>query len=147
MSKAFVQMFTDGACSGNPGPGACCAILIWGNYNKVVRHSYPRTTNNLMELIAVLSGLEVLKRPAEVVVYTDSINVIGWLYGWDTVKKTPDGDKKFKIKKPEIRAVVDAIHKVILDNNLDVTFKHVKGHNGNQLNELANRYAQEGVIS
>lgn len=82
-----VKIYTDGACSGNPGPGGWAAILIYGEYRKEIKGSQPDTTNNQMELLAVIRGLEALTEPCETDVYCDSRYVIdaierGWIENW-----------------------------------------------------------------
>lgn len=83
----IVELFTDGACSGNPGPGGWCCILRYGEYEKMLSGGEAQTTNNRMELTAVLEGLAALNRPCEVRVTTDSKYVAdsvlkGWVYNW-----------------------------------------------------------------
>ena len=83
----IVELFTDGACSGNPGPGGWCCILRYGEYEKMLSGGEAQTTNNRMELTAVLEGLTALNRPCEVRVTTDSKYVAdsvlkGWVYNW-----------------------------------------------------------------
>lgn len=83
----IVELFTDGACSGNPGPGGWCCILRYGEYEKMLSGGEAQTTNNRMELTAVLEGLATLNRPCEVRVTTDSKYVAdsvlkGWVYNW-----------------------------------------------------------------
>ena len=78
-----VRLYTDGACSGNPGPGGWCAILQWRGHERVVSGGEPNTTNNRMELIAIIEGLRALKEPCRVTVSTDSQYVIGVMAkGW-----------------------------------------------------------------
>ena len=94
-----VEIFTDGACSGNPGPGGYGAILMSGKYKKEISGGEPETTNNRMELMAVIVGLRALKRPCTVTLYSDSRYVVdmvreGWLErwkqnGWMRNKKEP----------------------------------------------------------
>ena len=87
MEKEKVTIYTDGACSGNPGPGGWAAVLISGQHKKEISGGERQTTNNRMELIGVISALELLKRPCQVELFTDSqyiVNAInkGWLRGW-----------------------------------------------------------------
>ena len=82
-----VTIYTDGACSGNPGPGGWGAILRYQGHEKEISGGAPETTNNRMELLAVISALELLKEPCQVELYSDSKYVIdtlekGWVYGW-----------------------------------------------------------------
>jgi ribonuclease HI len=84
--QSRVILFTDGACSGNPGPGGWGALLRYGTHEKELSGGEPATTNNRMEMLAVINGLEALKRPAQVQIYTDSQYVMKgmteWLAGW-----------------------------------------------------------------
>lgn len=101
MSQALrsIQLYTDGACSGNPGPGGWAAILKYGNHVKELSGSMPQTTNNRMELFAVISGLGALKERCQVAVYSDSSYVVDafnkkWVdnwqkNGWKTADKKP----------------------------------------------------------
>ena len=83
----IVEIFTDGACSGNPGPGGWGAILRYGTYEKEISGSDKETTNNRMELTAVIEALKLLKEPCEITIYTDSSYVCkafteGWIWNW-----------------------------------------------------------------
>ena len=86
MSEPEVEIFTDGACSGNPGPGGWAAILRMGSRERELSGGEPATTNNRMELMAAIRGLEALKRPCKVRLYTDSNylreGVTKWIHGW-----------------------------------------------------------------
>ncbi len=136
-----VIIYTDGACSGNPGPGGYCAILTYGGFEKVVSGGEADTTNNRMELSAVVFGLRALKEPCEVRVVTDSKYFSdalekGWLYNW--VKK---GWKKADNKPvlntdlwEEILSLLK-IHKVTVD--------WIKGHAGHPMNERCDKIAVE----
>lgn len=120
-----VEMYTDGACSGNPGPGGWCAILRWNGHERVVSGGEPSTTNNRMELTAVIEGLLCLKKPCKVTVYTDSQYVIGLMtQGWK---------RKANLDLLSDLDALCAVH--------DVTFEYVRGHAGHPLNERADRIA------
>ena len=134
-----VEIFTDGACSGNPGPGGWGAILQYGKAEKELSGSEPSTTNNRMELLGVIVALEALKRPCTVEVHSDSQYVVnafnqhwvdGWLKrGWKNAKKEPvkNSDlwkRLLEAKKPH-----------------DVTFVWVKGHAGHPENERCDALA------
>ena len=86
MSEPRVTIYTDGACSGNPGPGGWGALLLFGGARKEMSGGEPQTTNNRMELTAAIMALEALKRPCAVDLWTDSQyvrqGITGWLYGW-----------------------------------------------------------------
>jgi len=126
-----VIVHTDGACSGNPGPGGWAAVLSTGAHRKEIAGRKPHTTNNEMELTAVLEGLRALKLTGlQVAIYTDSLLVIGWLTG------------EYKVKAAHIGELVDAIKTVAEGKFLTIDWFHVKGHSGNAGNERANRLAQ-----
>ena len=130
-----VFLFTDGACSGNPGPGGWGALLRCRGQEKELSGAEPATTNNRMELLAVIVGLEALKQPGmEVLVVSDSKYVIdsveqGWVFDWEkknfAKKKNPDLWKRF--------LVIYRQHKV--------KFQWIRGHNGHPQNELCDRLA------
>jgi len=124
----MVEIFTDGASSGNPGPGGYGVILRSGNHYKELSEGFRKTTNNRMELLAVIKGLEALKAPQAVTIYSDSKYVIDpiekkWIYGW--VQK---GFKDKKNKDLWLRFLeLSKIHQV--------KFVWVRGHNGHPENE------------
>ncbi len=131
----MITIYTDGACSGNPGPGGYGTILLYKNYKKELSQGYRKTTNNRMELLAVIKGLEALKGTGhQVTVYSDSKYVVdavekGWIWKWQT--------KEFKGKKN-----VDLWKLFIpLYKKHQVKFKWVKGHVGNPLNERCDELA------
>ena len=132
---AHVTIYTDGGASGNPGPGGYGALLMYGEHEREMSAGFRLTTNNRMELLAVIVALEALKRPGmEVHIYSDSKYVVdavekGWVMGWERKnfkdKKNPDLWKRF--------LVVYRHHKV--------TFHWVKGHAGNPNNERVDALA------
>jgi len=131
----MITIYTDGACSGNPGPGGYGTILLYKNYKKELSQGYQKTTNNRMELLAVIKGLEALKGTGhQVTVYSDSKYVVdavekGWIWNWQT--------KEFRGKKN-----VDLWKLFIpLYKKHQVKFKWVKGHVGNPLNERCDELA------
>ena len=138
-----VELYTDGACSGNPGAGGWGSILVYKGKEKELSGFCAETTNNRMELTAVIAGLKALKEPCEVDLTTDSKYVadallLGWAKSWQE-----NGWKK-KDKKPALNAdlweellALDATHK------LNITW--VKGHAGHPLNERADALANEGL--
>ena len=139
MSMAEVEIFTDGACSGNPGPGGWGTILRFGARERELSGGDPATTNNRMELMAAISGLETLKRPCKVRLFTDSNyvreGVTKWIHGW---KKNGwrTADKK-PVKNVELWQRLDAArapHKV--------EWIWVKGHSGHVENERADELAR-----
>ena len=130
----IVIMFCDGACSGNPGPGGWAALIGTlgedGTSERMVSGCFPDTTNNQMELAAVLGGMQALKKPSTVTIVTDSANVIGWLTG------------KFKIKNERIHEICDMIFDEIQKGGHRVLFEKVAGHSGNLWNEKVDLEAQ-----
>lgn len=137
-----VQIFTDGACSGNPGPGGWAAILRFGDHEKEIFGGEPLTTNNRMELTAAIKGLEALKRPCTVTLYTDSRyvmdGIVQWMprwkkNGWKTSDKKP-------VKNGDLWAALDAAasrHKL--------TWRWVAGHSGHLENERADLLARSAI--
>jgi len=134
-----VQIFTDGACSGNPGPGGWAAILRMGEKERELSGGEKHTTNNRMELMGVISGLEALKRPCTVRIHTDSKYVMDgatkWIHGW---KKNGwrTADKK-PVKNVELwqrLTLASAPHKL--------QWTWVKGHSGHAENERADELAR-----
>ena len=139
MEKSKVAISTDGACSGNPGPGGWGAVLIYGEHEKQLSGGERETTNNRMELTAVIEALSLLKRPCEVTLTTDSKYVSdsvtkGWVYGWKKRGwKKSDG-------KPALNP--DLWEKLLpLLQMHDVTFVWIKGHAGHKYNEICDRLA------
>jgi ribonuclease HI len=138
MSQA-VELWADGACSGNPGPGGWGAVLRLGDRVRELSGGDPLTTNNRMELTAVLEGLRALTRPVEVVIHVDSSYVEraftqGWLDGWRRNGWRTAGKQPVKNRDlwEQLAAEVERHH---------VTWKRVKGHSGVELNERADALA------
>ena len=140
-NKNAVEIFTDGACSGNPGPGGWGAILRWRSEEKEIYGGEPDTTNNRMEMMAAIQALEGLKRATNVVLYTDSTylrdGITKWIHGWKrngwkTAAKKP-------VKNEDLwRRLDDAL----ADHEID--FRWVKGHSGHPENERADELARLG---
>ena len=139
MDAPDVELFTDGACSGNPGPGGWAAILRMGERERELSGGEPATTNNRMELMGVISGLEALKRPCTVTINTDSKYVLDgaskWIHGW---KKNGwrTADKK-PVKNVELWQRLDAAQKPH-----KLKWVWVKGHSGHVENERADELAR-----
>ncbi|GAA0595754.1 ribonuclease HI [Caenispirillum bisanense] len=137
-----VELFTDGACSGNPGPGGWGAILRFKGVEKELSGAEAATTNNRMELLAVIEGLNALTRPVAVDVYTDSRYVMDgitkWIFGW---KKNgwKTADKK-PVKNAELWQSLDEARR-----RHDVSFHWVKGHAGHPENERADELARTAI--
>jgi ribonuclease HI len=137
-----VQVFTDGACSGNPGPGGWGAILRYRGQERELNGGEPDTTNNRMELLAAISALEALTRPCAVDLYTDSNYLRGgitqWIHGWRR-NGWKTADKK-PVKNVDLwQRLVEARDKH------DVTWHWVKGHAGHAENERADELARMGM--
>jgi ribonuclease HI len=137
-----VQIWTDGACSGNPGAGGWGAILVLGDKRRELNGGEPDTTNNRMELMAAIMALEALKRPCAVDLHTDSQYVknglTGWIHGWKR-NGWKTADKK-PVKNAELWVRLDeaaARH--------EIAWHWVKGHAGNAENERADELAREGL--
>ncbi len=134
----MIEIFTDGACSGNPGPGGYGVILRSGSYVKELSGGYRKTTNNRMELIAVIEGLKALKKPSEVTITTDSKYIVdavmkGWLPGWV--------QRNFKDKKNK------DLWLLYLDaaKPHTIKFEWIKGHNSHVENEKCDQLAVAAI--
>jgi ribonuclease HI len=137
-----VEIFTDGACKGNPGPGGWGALLRYGKVEKTLHGGEPETTNNRMELTAAIRALEALKQPCEVLLTTDSQyvrkGITEWLQRWKqnqwrTAAKEP-------VKNQDLWRALDeqvARHQV--------QWHWIKGHSGHRENEIADQLANRGV--
>ncbi|HEU5294343.1 MAG TPA: ribonuclease HI [Burkholderiaceae bacterium] len=139
-----VVVYTDGACKGNPGPGGWGALLRWRDHQRELFGGELQTTNNRMELTAVIEALSALKQRSEVAVYTDSEyvknGITTWIHnwkqrGWRTADKKP-------VKNVELWQRLDA-----LAASHDVRWHWVRGHNGDPGNERADELANLGVLS
>ena len=140
--RPLVTIYTDGACSGNPGPGGWGAILISGQHRKELFGGEAGTTNNKMELTAAFMALEALKGPTKVDLYTDSTyvrdGITKWIHGWRrngwrTAAKKP-------VKNAELWQRLDAAQA-----GHDIAWHWVKGHAGHPENERADELARQGV--
>lgn len=137
-----IDIYTDGACKGNPGPGGWGALLKWGGHERELFGGEPATTNNRMELMAVIEALRALKRPMDVVVHTDSQyvhkGITEWMgnwkaRGWKTADRKP-------VKNVDLWQQLDALVK---DHR--VRWQWVRGHSGHPGNERADELANRGV--
>ncbi len=142
MSNQLIEIYTDGACKGNPGPGGWGAWLRSGIHEKELYGGEPLTTNNRMELLAVIRALESLKRPSQVRIATDSQYVQkgisewikNWkLRGWRTSNKEP-------VKNADLWQMLDAV-----SGKHQIEWVWVKGHAGHEGNERADMLANRGV--
>ena len=138
-----VIIFTDGACSGNPGPGGWGVLLRFGKAEKTLSGYSPHSTNNRMEMLAAIHALETLKRPCQVILTTDSTyvrdGITKWIHNWKK-RNWRKADKK-AVKNSDLWKRLDAIC-----NQHDVEWKWVKGHSGHPENETVDQLAQEAVI-
>lgn len=138
-----VTLYTDGACSGNPGPGGWGVVLLYGDHRKELNGGDPETTNNRMEITAVIEGLKALKFPCEVDIYSDSAYTVNafrehWVDGWAC-----SGWKKAD-KKPVLNA--DLWQELLeLTHKHKVIFHKVKGHADNELNNRCDELARGGI--
>lgn len=138
-----VIIYTDGACSGNPGPGGYAAVLIYNNMEKEVTGGIKSTTNNRMELSAVVKGLEMLKYPCDVELYSDSAYIIdsinkGWVYAWK-LKNWKKSDNQ-QVKN------VDLWEKILKYMDIhNISFNKVKGHSNVDYNNRCDKLAREEI--
>ena len=135
-----ITIYTDGACSGNPGPGGWGAILMFGDTKKEISGGLDNTTNNVMELTAVIESLKILKRPCKVDLYSDSAYVVNaflqkWIYGW--IKKNWKTAGNDPVKNKELWQELYGLTKIH-----DVTFHNVKGHADNEFNNRCDELAR-----
>ena len=141
--RKCVTLYTDGACSGNPGAGGWGAILIFNGHERELSGGEAQTTNNRMEFMAVIKGLEALKYPCEVEIYSDSAYTVnafvnGWISSWE----------KNGWKKADRKAVLntDLWERLLaLTKVHDVTFKKVKGHADNEYNNRCDALARAAI--
>ncbi|MFK7866384.1 MAG: ribonuclease HI [Alphaproteobacteria bacterium] len=142
MSKDHIEIFTDGACSGNPGKGGWGALLRWRDHEKELSGFDPQTTNNRMELMAAIKALSSLKRPMQVTLYTDSKyvqqGIMTWMQGWKrngwkTAAKKP-------VKNDDLWQQLDH-----LNQQHQVEWQWVKGHAGHVENERADQLARDAI--
>ncbi|MEA1938906.1 MAG: ribonuclease HI [Pseudomonadota bacterium] len=139
-----VEIHTDGACSGNPGPGGWGAVLRFGGHERDLSGGEPNTTNNRMELMAAIKALETLKEPCEVDVYTDSVYVQKGITEWLPIWKNngwKNGRKK-PVKNVDLWQRLDAA-----TTNHHIRWHWVKGHAGHPDNERADALARAGISS
>lgn len=137
-----ISIWTDGACSGNPGPGGWGAVLRWNGHATELSGGEAMTTNNRMELIAAAEALEALKRPSTVDLYTDSQYVRGGIMSWMKNWKRNEwrtADRK-PVKNADLWKRLDAAR-----DRHDVTWHWVRGHAGTEGNERADQLARDGM--
>ncbi|MCX7340400.1 MAG: ribonuclease HI [Hyphomicrobiales bacterium] len=141
MTGGKVVVFTDGACSGNPGPGGWAAILTYNGVHKEIKGGEAMTTNNRMELMAAISALETMKRPCAVELHTDSQyvrqGITSWIHnwkrnGWRTADRKP-------VKNEDLWRRLD---EALAQHTVE--WRWIKGHAGHDMNERADQLAREG---
>jgi len=141
-SRPHVVIYTDGACSGNPGPGGWGAILMSGTHRKELNGGEAQTTNNRMELFAAIAALEALKKPSDVDLTTDSAyvknGITQWIHGWKR-NGWRTADKK-PVKNAELWQRLEAA-----TDRHKVTWHWIKGHAGHAENERADELARQGM--
>lgn len=140
-----ITIYTDGACSGNPGPGGWGAILMLDNHKKEISGGKKYTTNNIMELTAVIEALKLLKRPCKVDLYSDSAYVVNaflqhWIEGW--IKKGWKNSSKEEVKNKDLWLELIQLTKIH-----EVTFHKVKGHSDNEFNNRCDELARNAIQS
>jgi len=140
--ETLVEIFTDGACSGNPGPGGYGAILKYDQEIKEISGHMPETTNNRMEMTAIIEALRRLKRPCKIKVVTDSMYVVKgmteWLPGW--IKRNWVNSQK----KPVLNR--DLWEKLLkLSRRHQIEWKWIKGHHGHKENERCDELARDAI--
>jgi len=140
-----VIIYTDGACSGNPGPGGWGSILMYKENKKEISGGKENTTNNVMELTAVIEGLKLLKFPCKVKLYSDSAYVINafiqkWIYGW--IKNGWTNSNKEPVKNKELWQELYNLTKIH-----EVEFIKVKGHSDNEYNNRCDELARNAIKS
>jgi ribonuclease HI len=140
----MVEIYTDGACSGNPGPGGWGALLRYGAVEKELSGGEKLTTNNRMELMGAISALEALKRPARIKLHTDSMyvrdGIMKWLKGWKA-KGWLTADKK-PVKNKELWQRLDAATQIH-----QIEWLWVKGHSGHPENDRVDQLARDAIQS
>jgi len=143
-TRGPVEIFTDGACRGNPGPGGWAAILRAGGHEKEISGADPQTTNNRMELTAAIMALEALKRPSTVALYTDSTylkdGITKWIAGWKR-KGWKTADRK-PVKNVDLWQRLEA---AMVSHRID--WHWVRGHDGHDENERADTLARAAIAT
>lgn len=138
-----VTIYTDGACSGNPGPGGWGAVLFYGSHKKEISGAAPKTTNNRMEIQAVIEALKLLKEPCKASVYSDSAYVVNcfqqnWIRGW-----LKNGWKNSKNQPVENQELWQELWSLMQKHRVD--YVKVKGHSDNEWNNRCDELAREAI--
>ena len=143
MGNKHITIYTDGACSGNPGPGGWGSILMFGDYRKEISGFQNDTTNNIMELTAVIEALKLVKEPCTIDVYSDSAYVVNaflqnWTKNW--IKNNWKTSDKKDVKNKELWQELIELTKIH-----NVTFIKVKGHSDNEYNNRCDELARAAI--
>ncbi len=142
MSDSRLKIYTDGACSGNPGPGGWAALLVWDGRHKAVAGASPDTTNNRMELMAAIGGLSAVKKKCPICLTTDSTylrdGITQWLpkwkrNGWQTAQRKA-------VRNKDLWERLDA-----LVAQFDIQWEWVKGHSGHRYNDMVDELARQAI--
>lgn len=142
MSNSLLEIYTDGACRGNPGPGGWAALLVWDGHQKVITGSAPDTTNNRMELMAAIGGLLAVKKKCPICLTTDSTylrnGITEWLprwkcNGWKTAQRKAVSNK-------DLWRRLDG-----LVSQFDIRWEWVKGHSGHRYNDIVDELARQAM--
>ena len=139
MSSNKLEIYTDGACLGNPGPGGWAALIIDNNQEKILSGNNEMTTNNRMELLAVIKALESINHHLEITIYTDSKYVINGITSWIKKWKTNDwkNSSKTPVKNIDLWKILD-----ISSQKKKIKWVWVKGHSGNTYNDKVDEIAR-----
>jgi ribonuclease HI len=141
-SEKDIEIFTDGACSGNPGPGGYGALLRYGGVTKEISGCERQTTNNRMEMMAVIEALRCLKQPSKIIITTDSQYVMKgmtlWIHGW--IKKNWQNSQKKPVLNQDLWKEM-----LKLSQTHKIQWKWVKGHHGHPENERCDALAREAL--
>lgn len=139
-----LEIWTDGACKNNPGVGGWGAYLVWGSHKAELYDGEMLTTNNRMELSAVIAALKIINRPCPIIIHTDSVyvkdGITKWIHSWKAKGQLAPGSTK--VKNVELWIELDR-----LASKFDIEWKWVKGHNGDPGNEKADELANKGVLA
>lgn len=143
LDKNHITIYTDGACKGNPGVGGWGAVLIWGAHEKHLSGRADDTTNNRMELTAVIEALNHLKRPMDITLYTDSIyvkdGISKWLDGWKRNHWRTAAKKQ--VKNQDLWQALDEA-----SQRHTIAWHWVKGHSDNHYNNIADKLASDAAL-
>lgn len=139
----YIEIFTDGACSGNPGPGGWCAILKYNNHEKIISGFDKDATNNKMELTAIIKALEIIKRKSRIKVYSDSQYLIKgiteWLPKW--IKNNWKNSKKEEVQNKVLWQKL-----YLLSQKHEIEWIWIKGHEGHPENEKCDLIAKKIIV-